>query len=1117
MSSTSYDLLIQKLNAFIDKYYKNLIIKGLLYLLLIGLSLFIVIAISEYFGHFTANIRAILVLIYFAVIAFVLFRFIIIPLLSLLRVYKHISLDDASKIIGNHFPEINDKLSNVLQLHRLEELSKEQLDLIDAGIKQKINKLEPFPILSAINFKSNLKYLKLLLIPLLIIVITWLFQPAFIEEPTTRLIKFQQEFEKEFPFQIIIKNDKLEAFQKGNFDLEIEITGNQWPEKLYLMNGGSRFILQKKDGNHFMYGFKNLLTDQTFYISDGADFKSQILTLRVFPQASIQQLEVQISPPKHTGLEQRTEKNISDLAIPEGSIVHYKIDVAHGNQLWLFIDSISRQFPITEKHFEFGDTVVDNEKFKILVSNNFKEQSDSLSWFVQMIPDRYPNINFESTPDSSESGIIYFTGTVDDDYGFTNLQFIIQAGDSSIVQNVDINLNTKPQRFYHYLDTKEINQVKGLDISYYFSITDNDFFNGPKSTKSERQKFHYESEKELQEEISKESESLKNEMKESLKQWKDLQNEIKKFKKELVNKDLMSWEDRKKMEDLMQQQQELQNKIENLNKVHDKINDKSNQSEQSQRILEKQEQLQKLFEQTLDEETLRKMEELQKMLEEMNKENSQELLNEMEMSSKEFEEQIDRNLELFKQLEFETKLEKSIEQMRQLAEEQKKLAKKTEKAEKDQSEELKKQQDSINSSFDDLKKELQKLDSLNKELEEKNNFDEKKEEQQKIDSLQQNATENLEKNKPQKASESQKKAAEKMEEMADEMQQAMEEDGAEQMGEDMENLRQILDKLIKLSLTQETLIDSVLGLEDMDPNYNSLVRKQFGMEQKLQSVRDSLNSLAKRQPAIQPFVLKEFNGIDFRLKSTTGYMVEHRIADAAREQQYIMTSLNQLALMLNEALEQMQQQMNSMMKGNSGSKSSCPKPGTGKPSSKSMKQLQQQLNEQMKELQKQMKEGKSKGKDGNKEKGMSEKFARMAAEQAKLRRMVEEYQNSVLDETGKKPEGLEGLMQEMEKTERDLVNKIISEETLKRQQSIETRLLQSEKAELEREKKEERKSEEGKNSKRSNPKEFLKYKEIKEKDINLMRTIPLDFNPYYKEKVDKYFYKFDNTDDDVKK
>jgi len=123
---------------------------------------------------------------------------------------------------------------------------------------------------------------------------------------------------------------------------------------------------------------------------------------------------------------------------------------------------------------------------------------------------------------------------------------------------------------------------------------------------------------------------------------------------------------------------------------------------------------------------------------------------------------------------------------------------------------------------------------------------------------------------------------------------------------------------------------------------------------------------------------------------------------------------------------------------------------------------------------------------------MSEQFARMAAEQAKIRRMMEDYQNQMREETGGKPSGLDGLLKQMEETEKDLVNKMISQETLKRQQNIMTRLLKSEKAERQREKEQERKSKEGNNVKRGNPKEFLKYKEIKEKDLNLMKTIPLE-------------------------
>jgi hypothetical protein len=68
-----------------------------------------------------------------------------------------------------------------------------------------------------------------------------------------------------------------------------------------------------------------------------------------------------------------------------------------------------------------------------------------------------------------------------------------------------------------------------------------------------------------------------------------------------------------------------------------------------------------------------------------------------------------------------------------------------------------------------------------------------------------------------------------------------------------------------------------------------------------------------------------------------------------------------------------------------------------------------------------------------------------------------------------------------------------------------SRLLESEKAELEREQDEQRKSNEAKNENLSNPKQFLEYKRIKEKEMELLNTVSPNLTPYYKEKVNNYF------------
>ena len=174
-----------------------------------------------------------------------------------------------------------------------------------------------------------------------------------------------------------------------------------------------------------------------------------------------------------------------------------------------------------------------------------------------------------------------------------------------------------------------------------------------------------------------------------------------------------------------------------------------------------------------------------------------------------------------------------------------------------------------------------------------------------------------------------------------------------------------------------------------------------------------------------------------------------------------------------------------------------------------MGEMQKQLNQQMEK----MKAGqKQSGKEGEKGKGAgmsaSEQFARMAAEQEMIRRQMQEYLDELKGQGETGDGGLNKLMEEMEKTEKDLVNKRITEETMRRQEEIYTRLLKHEKAVREREKEERRESREVKTQEYSNPDNFLEYKRILSKEVELLKTVPPSLKPYYKRKVNEYFYNF---------
>jgi hypothetical protein len=219
-----------------------------------------------------------------------------------------------------------------------------------------------------------------------------------------------------------------------------------------------------------------------------------------------------------------------------------------------------------------------------------------------------------------------------------------------------------------------------------------------------------------------------------------------------------------------------------------------------------------------------------------------------------------------------------------------------------------------------------------------------------------------------------------------------------------------------------------------------------------------------------------------------------------------MTSINNLALLLDEAIQSMQMQMQQ-------GKGKCKKPGGGKPSSGKggMKKMQQQLNKQMEELKKAMEQGQKPGGEkgssmpGQGKPGMSKELAQMAAKQAAIRKAIEEMQQEIGESNGNGGGNLKKIGELMEKTETDLVNKQISTLTLLRQQDILTRLLQSEKAEREREKEEKRESTEFTDEINRNPKTIFEYNKRKEKEIELLKTLPPSFNSFYKLKVSEYF------------
>jgi hypothetical protein len=124
--------------------------------------------------------------------------------------------------------------------------------------------------------------------------------------------------------------------------------------------------------------------------------------------------------------------------------------------------------------------------------------------------------------------------------------------------------------------------------------------------------------------------------------------------------------------------------------------------------------------------------------------------------------------------------------------------------------------------------------------------------------------------------------------------------------------------------------------------------------------------------------------------------------------------------------------------------------------------------------------------------------------------MLQEEEEKLNQMNGKEG-SLGDITEKMEESEIDLVNKRLTQQLIQRQQEILTRMLEAEDAMREQELDPEREAKTAREFQREMPPEFEKYLKTKEKEIELLRTLPPKLNPYYKKEVMDYFNRLETT------
>ncbi len=1124
-----------RIDSYRRRYYGLRIVRGLLIAGVVGIGPWLALSAGAFYTKMDSGFRLTLLILYGIMNSAIFAFWVIQPWLQMKGWVKGMSRREAALRIGDHYSEIGDKLLNTIDLEESNHGGYSS-DLVDASIEQRSLWMRPFSFTAIVPLRRIRPYVLMFLPFLISLLLIWFWVPGVLSEGSRRIVRFNEDYVLPAPF-VFDATQTLTKVEAGS-DWEVQLTtrGSQLPLSATLHASGKSYKMRRTGPGLFVFDYPNLREGGFFYFS-ASGHESGLSKVSVFHRPTLVQLDLWLDYPPYTGRTSEKVSNSGDLQVPRGTILRYSLLSRYCEGLSL----LPENGPVLRgTATEYADASSNSGKqeayslrwmptqsgqYRLLLSNREISRPDSLVFGIDLVEDAPPGIDVGRV-ELGDQGLVssnmlalqgnanLYSGKVWDDYGIGKVSLVYSVkrtglGDYESKEQYRA-LNSEGGRseksFDCLVDPEALGLRPGEGLRYCFEVEDNNGLQGPQRTRSAYFEAQTLSESEKEKAVEALGKEAATGMEAAQKDIQRSETQTEKLAQKLKQQKEMGWEDRKALEEILKQQQQTASEIQEIQQKLE-LQQQNKTLSQQKEILDKQQQIQEMAERLLNEEMKEMLRNIEKLLrEEADKSEVQKQLEKLQSDQDKVAKELDRMLQFFKELEIEDRLERAGRQLDDLAKRQEELSKDT-KGNKDLQESAS-EQDRLRKEMDDLMAELKETETKNQELDRPKDLDGLKEMGEEVQKDQQDASDEAKggKSRP-KAAQKQQKAASGMQKMSSQMKEQLEAQEMEEIEEDLKAMRRLLGQVLKFSFDQEKLIDRLKDQSGYSQAFVQISRDQFRLRDQYDLIKDSLEALSKRVWQIQAPIQKEMSELESQFKAGLDRLTVRDIVGSKAKQQYTMTAANNLANLLSELLQQATEQKANKMPGNQ----QCKKPKAGGSGMSRLRSMQKKLSDQMQE---QM--GKNKGpKPGKQQNGGTKpergeggkEFAQMVAQQEAIRREMEK----IMKEMNKEGNGVNGsktvqeAIQQMEQTEKELVNKQLTQESLQRQQQILSRMLEAEKAEQEREMEQSRASESAK-SRELKPRNAALEELLlqKRREQALYRPTGPELNSYYKERNLRY-------------
>lgn len=998
-------------------------------------SLFLFFILADIAFSFSTSIRYFVLSLYLFLTLYLFIRYILLPILKVFLVipgYDNISI---AKLLINK-SEIDDKLLTYLELYDIDSIN----SLVSKAILQRNVELKS-SVKKNISIGSfNVAFLRYSIIILAFFVGFYSLSYQIFNIASIRFFNPGHIVSYKFlDFKIL--NENLELKQNENFDLHFIVTGSYQPKEVFCRIGDKDFYAKSMDDSTWSFTFNKVNQSVKFFLHDNIN-QSPIYALKCFLLPVFKGIDVYIHPPKYTDLDLIEVNGIGNFSFPAGSTVEWVFSAENTKKIVISTSTDTAEIISSSDQFKYKKTLYFDFPYSIQLFTGDIWNNTDIQFYGKVISDLYPQIEVKSNPVLELTKPILFEGQIMDDYGFSRLELIVETQDTSVNFTIPISYNSSNQKFFYEVYFYDLSKHLGTNaLNYYFVVSDNDVINNFKTTKSQLQVFKIPDEDEINQRMDSTSTQLMSKMTVGIEMLKMLKEQNKELEKRFKTENLNKWEKDQLSDQIIQGQKEMSSimeEISNMNKEIKSLSNLQNRDTQNQKLTEKQNQIQELLDKIMDKELFDLLQELEKLKSELKP--SSKNKDDEKMSLETLEQMMENNLEMLKRFEVEKGLVNLVKDLKSLSDQLK------EAKDVNSREDI---EEKVKNKLLEHNELIKKNENLKKPLSLEEFKDEKNEINNDLDSNDSN-----ENDKNQNS-----KSGNKISELASQMEMDLNSNLEEQNSEDIENLKQLRSNLLFISFTQEELIDSLKNISQRSPSFNRVRLNQKNMVDSWGFIRDSLNQLITRNPLMGNLLTDDMNNVGNINTVIIDKLMTEQPQPVYIQQSKLLMHYNNLLLFIDESIQKAEEDMNS-----SGQGGGCPKPGKGKPSPGEMAKTQNGLKSKLKDLMKQLQDAKN-GEGKNNGESISKQLGKYLSQQEQMQKSISDMINQ-----GEMDQPTKNILQEvnklLDKNINDIINKSINNETILRQERIITRLLESDKAEMERKKEQKRES-------RENRKQFV--------------------------------------------